>query len=123
MQVGNTWYKIKESDLWRLGIHPAEVDDLTLKQGVAIRAPDGLPSKVVIETHNLTHIPFAPWCEICCAAKSTTDHHFPSEKKNIPLVQIDYQYISASGDFCEEMQSKAVTLTIVDTDYGDAACN
>ena len=71
----------------------------------------------MIEAHNLTHCPFAAWCEICVATKSETDQHLSvdSEKRS-PLASMDYQYMSATGEECSELQARATVLTIVDTE-------
>ena len=31
------------------------------------------PSKTMIEAHNLTHLPAAPWCETCVQARGKSD--------------------------------------------------
>ena len=36
---------------------------------VPLRGPEDPPSMAMIEAHNLTHLPAAPWCEICVQAR------------------------------------------------------
>ena len=71
----------------------------------------------MIEAHNLTHCPFAPWCEIRVSTKSETDQPLAvdSEKRS-PLAALDYQYMSATGEDCSEIQVRATAQTTVDTE-------
>ena len=39
-----------------------------------LRIP-GYPGKEAERIHNLTHIPYAPWCKICIEAKGKSDQH------------------------------------------------
>ena len=40
---------------------------------VPFRGPEDPPSRAMIEAHNLTHLPAAPWCEICVQARGKSD--------------------------------------------------
>jgi hypothetical protein len=72
----------------------------------------------MIEAHNLTHVPYADWCEICVAAKGISDQHRIAENRKV-MCQIDYHYVGASGDRAAEAGSKATLLTMVEVDSGD----
>ena len=72
----------------------------------------------MIESHNLLHIPFADWCEICIAAKGISDQHRTTTTRKV-MVQIDYHYVGASGDRVLEDRAKATLLTMVEVDSGD----
>jgi hypothetical protein len=102
---------------------PQPVAPMRVPTAVALRSPDDAPSRAVIESHNLAHIPYAGWCEICVNAKGRSDHHVLAEPRPIPLVQMDYQYMSATGDLCNFQAAKATVLTVVDTDQGEVAVN
>ena len=67
------------------------------------------PSRAMIEAHNLTLLPAAPWCEICVQARGESDWH---------SVQMDFQFISGVAVWCPEAQAKATVLTMVDMDSG-----
>ena len=75
----------------------------------------------MVESHNLTHIPCAGWCELCINAKGKSDHHVESEPRPIPMVQMDYQYMSAMGKLCSFQAAKATALSIVDAEKGEVA--
>ena len=53
----------------------SEGDDVEEGQrAVARKAPD-TPSEQEVEDHNLTHIPYRPWCLACVAGQGRTDYH------------------------------------------------
>ena len=113
---------LRDANLRRLDEPAAELPKVELvaaRVPILLRTPGEIPSKAVVEAHNLAHLPTAPWCEVCIAAKGCMDQfHSQAEMKVLPQVQIDYQYMSASGDSCGELQSKATLLTVVDVDQG-----
>jgi hypothetical protein len=51
------------------------------------------PTQQEKELHDLTHVPFQPWCTICVRAKGRADHHRRKELRS-PAVQIDYNFAS-----------------------------
>ena len=75
--------------------------------------------RAMIEAHNLTHLPAAPWCEISVQARGKSDWHtrvkYDSE---ILCVQMDCQFISGVAVWCPEAHAKAAVLTMVDMDTG-----
>ena len=112
---------VKAANFRRLDLPKAEVptaEARTLTLPVQMRATGGVPSKAVFESHNLAHVPAADWCEICIAAKSTANQHPQAEAKVIPMVQVDYQYMSGTDELDTSMQAKATLLTMVDTEFG-----
>ena len=118
---------VRPENVRRLDMPVAEVPQPAAPRqvptAVALRSPDDAPSRAVIESHNLAHIPYAGWCEICVSAKGRSDHHVLAEPKPIPLVQMDYQYMSATGEMCNFQVAKATVLTVVDADQGEVAAN
>ena len=40
---------------------------------VPLEGPEDPPCRAMIEAHNLTHLPAAPWCEICVQARGGSD--------------------------------------------------
>ena len=74
---------VKLKNIRRLDVPTAEVpsrDAASSARGpVAWRSPGELPSRAVIESHNLAHLAYAGWCEICVAARGETDQHAPVE--------------------------------------------
>ena len=79
-----------------------------------MRGPEDPPSRAMIEAHNLTHLPAAPWCEICVQARGKSDWHTQVKyDSEIPCVQMDFQFISGVAVVA---QAKATVLTMVDMD-------
>ena len=69
----------------------------------------------MIEAHNLTHLPAAPWCEICVQARGKSDWHTQVKyDSEIPCVQMDFHF----PVWCPEAQAKATVLTMVDMNTG-----
>ena len=66
--VGGRALNVKSENVRRLDVPAAEVPSAnTSRQAhavVALRSPDETLSRVVVESHNLTQIPYAGWCEI-----------------------------------------------------------
>ena len=85
------------------------------------KGPKGPPNRATIEAHNLTHLPAAPWYEICVQARGT--RAWPTQVKydgEIPCVQINFQFISGVAVWCPWAHAKATVLTMVDLDSGYA---
>lgn len=115
---------VKLDNIRRLDLPTAEVPsrdaESSARGPVALRSPGELPSRAVIESHNLAHLPYAAWCEICVAARGETDQHTPvEESKPIPQVQLDYAYYSATGDVCTMERAKATVIVMVDCDVNE----
>jgi hypothetical protein len=123
--VGGGSVNVRPSNVKRLGEPVAEApaaSDAATRMPVVLRAPGEVPSRAVVESHNLTHLPTAPWCEICIAAKSGMDHfHTAIGERSIPEVQADYFYLSATGELCTEQQAKATFLSMIDVEQGYVA--
>jgi hypothetical protein len=63
----------------------------------AVRDP-GQPTRREIEQHELTHLPFRPWCIDCVAGRAADDPHrrAPAEVENgDPKVSVDYGFITS----------------------------
>ena len=54
------------------------------------------PGQRVIDEHNVTHLPFAPWCEICVRTRSANHPHKRRTEENgdseTPKVYFDYGF-------------------------------
>ena len=115
-------FNVKPTNMKRLDIPVLEGSEESRKETrgpVELRKPDGVPSKILVDSHNLTHTPYAQWCEVCIAAKGVSSHHRRCSKDQVlPTVQVDYMYASASGEACDVETAKPLMLTKVDTDNG-----
>ena len=92
-----------------------ETFDVTARKPKALTSPLE-PTQQERELHNLTHVPYRSWCEICVKAKGKET---PS-RRNLdrqPVIQVDYCFLT-TGDGCPT----ATVLTAVDiqTGFGSA---
>ena len=54
------------------------------------------PPAAEVDRHNLTHLPYRPWCRVCVESKGKEDphprgRHDAEDKSGLPLVSLDYQ--------------------------------
>ena len=61
-----------------------------------------LPSADEVEEHNRTHIPYRSWCQWCVAGRGRGDQHRSSPESSIPIVGVDYFYITSQGVLAEK---------------------
>ena len=110
----------KTSNIKPAGDLDTEIVQREDTSAVPLRGPEDPPSRAMIEAHNLTHLPAAPWCEICVQARGRSDYWHTQVKydNQIPCVQMDFQFISGVAVWCPEAQAKATVLTMVDMDSG-----
>ena len=68
------------------------VDEVAILESKVPRSP----TEEERAKHELTHLPFQNWCEICVKTKANTPPHFkrdPSEKGRIPRLSMDYMFM------------------------------
>ena len=58
------------------------------------------PTEQEVQEHNMTHIPFKPWCELCIARKGRQDkHHLESHSSStFSVVSFDFGYADRGTD-------------------------
>ena len=58
------------------------------------------PSDEVRAQRNLTHQPFAPWCEVCVSNRGRQDSHMPRPppSSGSPVVSFDFGYLNRLDD-------------------------
>ena len=65
------------------------------------------PSQREVEQHNLTHMPFRPWCKHCVFGRAKNDPHLRDKgpKSSVPIVPWDYMYLKEDdkADFRPEI--------------------
>ena len=63
------------------------------------------PSDMERREHNLVHIPFKPWCELCIAHKSRQDKHHvePHDSSTHSLVSFDFGFSSRLTDDADKL--------------------
>ena len=62
----------------------------------AARDP-GCPTEKQVEDHRLTHLPYRTWCKWCNLGRGRGLQRKQSPKSEIPVVGIDYFFITAGG--------------------------
>ena len=87
-------------------------------------APPEEPTEEQRMHHNLTHLPYQPWCPHCVAMKAREDNHpkglskpSSSTDSSKPVISFDFCYTSTTGS----EQPPAVTLVAVDN-WSKAVC-
>ena len=97
----------------------AEVVQSEAIGAIPLQGPGDSPSRAMIEAHNPTHWPAAPWSEIWGQARGKSDWHTRvKQDSEIPCVQMDFQFISGVAVWYPEAHAKATVLTMVDMDTG-----
>ena len=53
----------------------------------------------MVEQHELTHIPFRPWCRACVRGRGRADQHRlkSDHPGTVPLVSMDYMFLGPPG--------------------------
>ena len=117
--AGGRRVNVKMSNIIPAGDLDTEIVQREDTSAVPLRGPEDPPSRAMMEAHNLTRLPAAPWCEICVQARGKSDWHTQVKyDSEIPCVQMDFQFISGVAVWCPEAQAKATVLTMVDMDSG-----
>ena len=83
-----------------------EPETITTTEGECVHVPRGAPEPKtpapdVVARHNLTHLPYAPWCPHCVAARRANNPHFQREesyRRMIPLLVFDYCFVRNAQD-------------------------
>ena len=83
------------------------------RQQLRLKGPDDPPSRAMIEAHNFTHLPAAPWFAICVQARGKSNCHTRVKYHGeIPCVRMDFQFISGVAVWCPEAHAKATVVTV-----------
>ena len=88
------------------------------------------PSEEEVQRHNLTHIPYAAWCESCVKSKGRPERHERNEgrigDRELPRISFDFAFTSKSlgNDISEETDdgAKLTTLVAHDSHTGSITC-
>ena len=79
----------------------------------ALRDPSK-PSKQDVEAHNLTHIPYRRWCNICVEARGRALQHrqIPEQEPTglAPRIRMDYGHTAGTA---EEGGAEAITMRVL----------
>ena len=57
-----------------------------------------MPSKEEREAHNITHLPFRPWCEFCVRGRGRDRYHRrvggEAAEQELPKISVDYGFLT-----------------------------
>ena len=128
-------YKRLVKHIWRRKME----DDLALFEAAKLPERDPRPATVPPEpsaeevaNHNLSHVPYKPWCPICVSTRGRKDVHQQGSEAHRgdggwPVLSMDLMYSSVEGSELEFMRSipsgadkekKILVLVCVDRDTG-----
>ena len=69
-------------------------DRVLVESGAEMTLVPHEPSEFEKQKHNLTHIPFQPWCTLCVKGKAQAEPHKRTERiaedSELPVIQCDY---------------------------------
>ena len=73
---------------------PMDDERVPVESGTEVTPVPREPSEFEKQKHNLTHIPFQPWCTSCVKGKAQADPHKRTERiiedSELPVIQCDY---------------------------------
>ena len=73
---------------------PMDDDRVLVQSGTEMTPVPHEPSEFEKQKHNLTHIPFQPWCTSCVKGKAQAEPHKRTERiiedSELPVIQCDY---------------------------------
>ena len=73
---------------------PMDDDRVLVESGTEMTPVPREPSEFEKQKHNLTHIPFQPWCTSCVKGKAQAEPHKRTERiiedSELPVIQCDY---------------------------------
>ncbi|CAE7035083.1 unnamed protein product [Symbiodinium sp. CCMP2592] len=72
------------------------VEGIDRRDPVPRGQPEGAPDDAAVALHNLTHMPFASWCEACVRTRSRGDRHSQGANREarLPILQVDFYFAS-----------------------------
>ena len=82
------------------------------------------PSQVERELHELTHLPYTPWCESCVRGRGKDLPHRkvePPEKILLPMVCLDWFVAASSDEAGRKSEGTTDVLLMIDAETGYVA--
>ena len=80
------------------------------------------PSEAEVQQHNLTHLPYAPWCSTCICFRARADKQLKSDgarRAGVATVSFDFCYTKAVPDsMAEKDVDTMISLVMIDSATG-----
>ena len=92
-----------------------DVDEPMPARLATLRDP-GAPDQIVMEQHNLRHLPNQPWCKMCVESRGHDSPHREQSKKIdavVPQPQFDYGYMG-DGALCRQRASSCEQIPLLE---------
>ena len=87
---------------------PMDDDRVLVESGTEMTPVPHEPSEFEKQKHNLTHIPFQPWCTSCVKGKAQAEPHKRTERiiedSELPVIQSDYLMLKDTAGWFESAQ-------------------
>ena len=84
----------QDADVKPIVRDPMDDDRVLVESGAEMTPVPHEPSEFEEQKHNLTHIPFEPWCTSCFKGKAQAEPHKRTERiiedSELPVIQCDY---------------------------------
>ena len=96
------------------------------RQPLELAAP-APPSEVARRLHELTHLPYEPWCEACVRGRGKDLPHYGLQRGELdearlrPMVCMDWFDVASSGEDGKRVEGTTVTLLLTDAETGYVA--
>ena len=74
--------------------------DITAEPPIRVARDPGNPTTEERNRHNVTHMPYKPWCPVCVEAKGRDDPHRRHKAGNegeVPTIGVDYKSFGQSA--------------------------
>ena len=96
---------------------PMDDDRVLVESGAEMTPVPHKPSEFEKQKHNLTHIPFQPWCTSCVKGKAQAEPHKRTERiiedSELPVIQCDYIMLQdVAGRWTESAQHVCENIRI-----------
>ena len=94
---------------------PMDDDRVLVESGTEMTPVPHEPSEFEKQKHNLTHIPFQPWCTSCVKGKAQAEPHKRTERiiedSELPVIECDYLMLKdteSAQHVCENIRIRHV---------------
>ena len=83
------------------------------------------PNDKEVQKHNLTHLPYKPWCPACVSYRARADKQIRDNQttaSSVPCISFDFAYTKSMSDREDEQVGTMVALVYIDSQTGFLGC-